>query len=286
MPNIFDATLVNQVLAQKAVTYVQNKLAFLGAFTTDFSDEVRDIRSLVINVPVLSGTSAVQINPTNFETGDSYAFNAPVTMQHISKSFYLTPNDINTGSRLENLAMINMQAVTNRIEQAVFALITEANYGAPVAALSGITAGGLTVAQLKALWGTTPGDGKTAILKDNEYANVLPSDTNGFDVTRTNQGYGFDYLGRSGNGFSFAGTKIVGFGATRGAIAMAAAIPQYHSAVADLMDSTVVEVPGLGLSIQSNVWGSTASRSVWASYDLLFGASAADKSALKLVKTL
>lgn len=286
MANNFDASLVNQVLAQKAVTYVQNKLAFLGAFTTDFSDETRDIRSLTINVPVLSGGSAVQVNPTDFETGDSYAFNAPVTMQHISKSYYLTPNDIASGSRLENLAMINMQAVTNKIESIVFTLITEANYGAPIAALSGITAGGLTVAQLKALWGATPGDNKVCILKDNEYANILPSDTNGFDVTRTNQGYGFDYLGRSGNGFASAGSKIVGFGATRGAIAMAGAIPQYHSAVADLMDSTVVEVPDLGLSIQSNVWGSTKTRNVWGSFDLLFGAAAADKSALKVIKTL
>ena len=282
MPNSFDASLVNQVLAQKAVTYVQNKLAFLGAFTTDFSDEVRDIRSLTINVPVLSGTSAVQVNPTDFESGDTNAFNAPVTMQHISKSFYLTPNDIASGSRLENLGAINMQAVTNKIESIVFTLITEANYGTP--AVSGITAGALSVANLKTLWGATPGDNKICILKDNEYANILPSDTNGFDVTRTNQGYGFDYLGRSGNGFASAGTKIVGFGATRGAIAMAGAIPQYHSAVADLMDTTVVEVPELGLSIQSNVWGSTKTRQVWGSYDLLFGASAADKSALKLVK--
>jgi hypothetical protein len=283
MANTFDASLVNQVLAQRAVTYIQPKLAFLGAFTTDFSDETRDIRSLTVNVPVVSGASAVQVNPTDFETGDTNAFNAAVTMQHISKSFYLTPNDIASGSRLENLAAINLQSVTNKIESLVFTLITEANYGTP--AVSGITAGALSVANLKTLWGATVGDNKIAILKDTEFANILPSDTNGFDVTRTNQGYGFDYLGRSGNGFASAGTKIVGFGATRGAIAMAGAIPQYHPAVGELMDSTVVEIPDLGLSIQSNVWGSSKTRNVWGSYDLLFGCAAADKSAMKLVKT-
>lgn len=283
MANAFDASLVNQVLAQRAITYIQPKLAFLGAFTTDFSDETRDIRSLTVNVPVVSGASAVQVNPTDFETGDTNAFNAAVTMQHISKSFYLTPNDIASGSRLENLAAINLQAVTNKIESLVFTLITEANYGTP--AVSGITAGALSVANLKTLWGSVAGDEKIAILKDTEFANVLPSDLNGYDITRNPSGYGFSYLGRSGNGFASAGTKIVGFGATRGAIAMAGAIPQYHPAVADLMDSTVVEIPELGLSIQSNVWGSSKTRNVWGSYDLLFGCAAADKSALKLVKT-
>lgn len=282
MPNTFDASLINEVLAQKAITAVNGKLAFLGAFTTDFSDELRDQRSLVLNVPVATASSAVQINPTNFEQGDTTLVNAQVTMNHISKSFYLTPSDIASGNRLENLAKFNMNVVANQIEKAVFTLITEVNFGAPV--VSGITAGALSVANLKTLWGATPGDGKTCILKDNEYANILPSDTNGFDVTRTNQGYGFDFLGRSGNGFASAGTKLVGFGATRGAIAMAAAIPQYTSAVADLMDSTIVEIPELGLSIQSNIWGSTASRATWASFDLLFGAAKGDGTALKLVK--
>jgi hypothetical protein len=282
MANTFDATLINEVLAQKAITAVNGKLAYLQAFTTDFSDEVRDQRSLVINVPVATASTAVQINPTNFEQGDTTLVNAPVTMQHISKSFYLTPNDIASGNRLDNLAKFNMNVVLNQIEKAVFTLITETNFGAPV--VSGITAGALSVANLKTLWGATPGDDKVAILKDNEFANILPSDLNGFDITRTNSGYGYAYLGRSGAGFASAGTKLVGFAATKGAIAMAAAIPQYSSAVADLMDSTVVEVPELGLSIQSNIWGSTASRATWASFDLLFGAAKGDGTSLKLVK--
>jgi hypothetical protein len=283
MANTFDASLINEVLAQKAITAVNGKLAYLQAFTTDFSDEVRDQRSLVINVPVATAASAVQVNPTNFEQGDTTLVNAPVTMQHISKSFYLTPTDIASGNRLENLAKFNMNAVANKIESIVFSLITEANFGAP--AVSGITAGALSVANLKTLWGATIGDEKVAILKDTEFANILPSDLNGFDITRTSSGYGFSYLGRSGSGFASAGTKLVGFGATRGAIAMAGAIPQYTSAVADLMDSTVVEVPELGLSIQSNIWGSTTSRATWASFDLLFGAAKGDGTALKLIKT-
>lgn len=283
MANAFDATLVNKVLAQKAITKLQSKLPFLGAFTSDFSDEVRDQRSRSLIVPVLSGASAVQVNPTNFETGDTDAIPALVTMDHISKSFYITSADYGSGTRLENLAEINMNVVASKIESMIFTLITEANYGSP--AVTGITAGALSVANLKTLWGSLGGDYKCAILKDTEFANILPSDLNSFDVTKTRSGYGFDVLDRSGNGFASAGTKIVGFAAGRGAIAMAAAIPEYTPQVADLLDSQVVEVPGLGIFVQSNIWASSGSRNTWASYDVLFGCAAADKTALKLVKT-
>ena len=283
MANAFDPTLVNKVLAQAAITKVQSKIPFLGAFTTDFSDEVRGMRARTISVPVLSGAGSAQVNPTNFETGDTDSFNAPVTMDHISKSFYIDSADYGSGTRLENLAAINMGVVASKIESIIFTLITETNFGTP--ALTGITPGALSVANLKTLWGSLPGDYKVAILKDSEFANFLPSDLNAFDITRNKSGYGFDVLDRSGNGFASAGTKIVGFAAGKGAIAMASAIPEYSDAVGNLLDSQVVEVPGTGLFIQSNIWGSTGTRKTWGSFDVLFGASAADRTALKLVKT-
>lgn len=282
MANNFDANLVNKILSQTAVTKVQEKLAFLGAFTTDFSDEVRDQRSRVVLVPYVSGGTAVQTNPTNFETGDTEIANAQISMDHISKSFYITSADYGQGRRLETLAEYNMNLVTSKIESMVFSLLTETNF---LTAVGGITAGAMSVANLKTLYGAIPGDKKIAILKDNEFANLLPSDLNGFDITRQKSGYGYDYIDRSGAGFASAGTKIVGLGANPAAIVMAAAIPQYSSPVADLLDSQVMEVPGLGISIQSNVWGSTATRNVWGSFDVLFGAAVGDKNAGRLVKT-
>lgn len=283
MANTFDANLVNKVLSQAALTKVQDKLAFLGAFTTDFSDEVRDQRSRSILVPYASAGTAVQTNPTNFETGDTTLENAAITMDHISKSFYITSADFQVGRRLEQLAQFNMQVVTSKIEAMVFALLTEANYGV---AVTGITAGAMSVANLKTLYGAIPGDTKVAILKDTEFANLLPSDLNGFDITRQRSGYGYDVIDRSGAGFASAGTKIVGFGANPAAIVMASALPAYPAAVGELMDTQVIEIPGLGLSIQSNIWSSTATRNVWCSFDALFGAAPGDKTAGKLVKTI
>ncbi len=283
MANTFDATTINRVLAQAALTKVQSKLAFLGAFTTDFSDELRDQRSRVVTVPFVSGGSAVQTNPTDFESGDTDMGAIPITLDHISKSYYITSSDFQQGRRLEQLAQFNMDLVTTKIESLVFTLMTETNFGTP--AVSGITAGAMSVANLKTLYGAIPGNQKIAILKDNEFANLLPSDLNGFDITRQRSGYGYDYIDRSGSGFASAGSKIVGFGANPAAIVMAAALPQYPTNVGELMDTVVVEVPELGLSFQHNMWGSSQSRNTWASIDLLFGCKVGDPAAGKLVKT-
>lgn len=282
MANSLDATLINQVLSAKGISLLQSKLAFLGNFSSDFSDEVRDQRSRTLNVPVYTATSAVQVNPTNFETGDTTSVNKPVTMDHISKSFYITSADFGKGSRLESLAEINMGVVAKQIENAVFTLITEANYGAP--AVSGIVAGATSVANLKTLWGSLAGDFKSCVLKDTEFANFLPSDYNSFDVRNNVGAYGFDRFDRSGTGFAAAGTKLIGFAANRGAIAMASAIPEYTAQVAELLDSTVFEVPGLGISLQSNIWASAASRNTWASFDILFGCAVGDATQLKTLK--
>jgi hypothetical protein len=284
MANSLDSTLVNKILAQKAITKLQHKLAYLAAFTTDFSDEVRDQRSRVINVPVFTATSAVQTNPTNFETGDTTAVNAPVTLDHVSKSFYITSADFGSGTRLESLADINIAVVANKIEAIVFTLLTEATFG--TAPVTGITAGALSVANLKTLWGALPGDYKACVLADSEFKNILPADLNSFDPTKTPSGYGFDFLGHTGNGFASAGTKIVGFAGNRGALAFASAIPAYTPQVSNLLESEVFEVPGLGLSIQSNLWASAGTRNTWGSFDVLFGAAAGDATALKLVKTV
>jgi hypothetical protein len=282
LPNAIDATLINSVLAQAVITKTQNKLAFLGAMTTDFSQEVRDQRSRVLHVPIATATSAVQTNPTDFESGDTTLTDAVVTMAHLSKSFYLTSADIGSGSKLENLARINMATLANAIEAAVFVKLTEAAYA--TATVTGLAAGTITAANLKSLWGALPGDEKNLLIRDTEIASLLPSDLNGYDITRSQSGFGFDGIYRTGNGFASAGTKLVAAAINRNAIAVASALPEYSPAVADLLDSTVIELPELGLSVQSSIWASSKTRNTWASFDVLFGAAVGDITAAKFAK--
>jgi hypothetical protein len=53
---------------------------------------------------------------------------------------------------------------------------------------------------------------------------------------------------------------------------MAAGIPIQPVGLAGLVSRSVT-IPGLGLSVQLNTWGSTKTRTQWASFDVMFGAS-------------
>lgn len=283
MANTFNADLINEVLSQTAITKVQDKLALLSQFTTDFSTEVRDMRSKTVHVPYASTGSAVVTDATDFEVGDTTLGDAKITLNHYSKSFYITQSDYENGHRLENLARLNLNLLTSKIESLVFALMTTTNYGAAV--VSGITAGAFSVANLQTLWGSIPGNTKIAILKDTEFKNLLASNMEGFDIRGTKRGYGFDFLDNSGAGFASAGTKVVGFGGNPAAIVMAAAVPAKTPQVAELVSSSVMVVPEIGLPIEINLWASSKTRQTWASYDVLFGCAVGDGGAGKLVAT-
>lgn len=280
MANTLDNTLVNKILLTRGISKLQGKLPFLGAFTTDFSDDVRDQRSRSINVPFVSGGSAVQTNPTDFESGDTGSINRIITMEHISKSFYITSADYGSGTRLESLADTNMTIVANAIEAKVFALLTTTNYGTAVV---GGLSGAMTGDHLKTLWASVGGDYKVAVLKDEKFASFLPTSLDSFNPSLGLSVYGFDRLDHSSTGFAAAGANIVGFGSAKSGIVMASALPEYTPEVADLLSSEVMEVPGLGIFVQSNMWASAKTRNTWASFDILFGAQVGDANALKLV---
>jgi hypothetical protein len=280
MSNSLDSTLVNKILLTRGISKLQGKLPFLGAFTTDFSDDVRDQRSRSISVPFVSGGSAVQTNPTDFETGDTGSINRVITMDHISRSFYITSADYGSGTRLESLADTAMTIVANAIEAKVFALLTQTNYVSAVASVTG----DMTSANLKALWAAVPGDYKVAVLKDSKYAAFLPADLQSFNPALGLSVLGFDRLDHSSNGFASAESGVVGFASAKSGIVMAAAIPDYTPEVKDMLTSSeVMEVPGLGISVQLNTWASAKTRQTWASFDVLFGAQVGDTNALKLV---
>lgn len=285
MANTINASLVNSVLANAAVTYLNGRLAFLPVFTADFSDEVRDIRSRTINVPVLSSSSAVQTNPTDFEAGDNSIFNAQVNLNHLSKTSYLTYNDLASGQRLEWMAQQSINVVANAIEAAVFGLINETNFPSTVTTYP---TGAMPLSAVQTMWGRLKGSQKNFIAADSEFKNMLQANLFSYDITKGQPAYGFDYFGHTNNGFApgVVGTGITSFAAAPQAIAVAAAIPQHSPQLDGLLESTVVTVPELGLSIQSNLWASTKTRNTYHSFDVLFGAAVADKTAMVLGKSI
>ena len=70
------------------------------------------------------------------------------------------------------------------------------------------------------------------------------------------------------------------------AIAYNAGIPLMDPGVAAKLDGQkIMEIPGLGLSVQVNTWVDVNTRARWASYDLAFGAAVAEATALTVVKS-
>jgi hypothetical protein len=268
MANTIDADLLIDTLSNRVKTTLGNVLAPLNAFTRDFSPQVF-VQGKNHQVQVTTGGSTTLTNPTNFETGDSTTSNVAVPISHYSQPFHVTSQQLNQRITLEGLADKNLQNLANKIMDVALAPVVAANF----TSVSGdIAQTAIAVADIQAAWAAISKSPIKNILLDGvAFSKFLPTNKDSF--VPGNGAYGFDgfYLNTRWTG---AETGVYGFAAGPDAICMAAGIPDVHPAVKALMLSqNVVTIEGLGLSVQINVWGSAASRTVWASYDLFFGAA-------------
>ena len=269
MANTIDADLLIDTLAAQVITTLGPALAPLSAFTSDFSQDTYT-QTKSVQVTVVTGGGTTQTNPTSFESGDTTTSNVAVTMNHYSNAFHLTSAQINQKFRIEQLAAKNLQNLANKIVDIAMTPIDATNF----ANASGVIAkASLVVGDLQAGWasiGTSPV--KNVLLDSAAYSKFLPTTTQSLSLA-TNGAYGFNnFLLNTRWTGAVAGTY--GFVCGPDAIAQASGIPDIHPAVQKmLMDSRVITVPNLGLSVQLNVWGSASSRAVWASYDVMYGAA-------------
>jgi hypothetical protein len=318
MANTFSSALVVDTATKEAITVLQDKLAALKSFNTDFSDDVVDpLRKLQAGVVTAAGPAV--LNPTNFAGGSNTMKNAPVVMTHISQPFNLTSLQLNQGFRLEKLMKINLASFCNQIMDVALAPV-----GALLGASSTPTFGvGYTSAVTKAtggqignsfisdgigtLWASiAKGTEKHLVLDGSYYQFLLPQ--TGMSLDMSNKGaYGFDgiHLNTRWNSIlaagvdatgvsalvasagtdtglngSSGGKTIKGFAASPEAMACASAIPYLDPAVSqNYLISETIETP-LGISVQLNIWGDMNARSLNASFDVAFGSAVADTSAL------
>lgn len=268
MANTIDADLLIDTLSQKAITTLGERFAPLNAFTKDFStDELIQTKS--VQVPVVTGGSTTLTNPASFEAGDSTTSNVAVTVNHYSQPFHITSKEYNQRMRIELLAEKNLQALANKIVDVAMTPITTSNFSTTAI---DVAQGSLAVANLKTAWANIAHvDTKNILLDGVAFSQFLPSDLNSFKPG--SGAYGFDgfYLNTRWDG---AGSTIYGFACGPEAVAQAAGIPLQAPGVAEeMVAQSIVGIPGIGISVQMNVWVSKASRALWASYDLMYGAA-------------
>jgi len=283
MANTFAAGLVVDSLRDAAITTLSSRLAPLKAFARDFSaDQLRP--RATVQVPICSAGATVQTNATNFESGDTTLSNAAVSVSQYSASFALTNNEINQGFRIEMLAEKNLRQLANKIIDVALTPVTTTNFGAAVVDVD--TASLVTATSLKTLWGALQdGSERNLVVDGSIYAQFLPSTLEGFTLAGNGRNagiFGFDGFFFN-NRWTGAGATIKGFAASPEAVAMAAGIPLSSPVTDDLISQENILIEDLGLTVQMNMWSSRANRALWCSYDIMFGAVAADTSALKIL---
>jgi hypothetical protein len=282
--NTFDAALVPDHLADGMVIVANNRLAAIRTFSRDFSlDPIAPGKT--VQVKKATATSAVQRNPTNWETGDTDVDNIPVTVTQVSKSFHITQAQANQGFRIDELAEINSFVVVNDISDLWTILLKVAN--GPAA----LTIGAAAIFDkgvLATIRAAAKNFRRTGLVLDGDYTARLYSEVNPSTFKMAPQGdagaFGFENLAEQ-NRWTAADANTVGITSSPDAIAVASGLPVENLPRSEYEEVRNVTLPGIELTVVIHVWGSRASRTIWASYDLMFGAALGDTTQIRILKS-
>lgn len=274
--NLADLTPLIQA---SALTAVGNKLAFLSDFVSDFSDEYVDHRKATVNVPVLSGSAAVD-NPTSFGGGTNGSTLRQVTMTHVHVPFYISNAEYQNGYKLESLIESNIQVMADAIQAKAFAPISSTNYATGVTA----SAANFTLSSLQTAWASVAGSRKVAYLNGTYFSKLLTNTTTSIDPMLGIPYAGFQKVAYA-DSFTGVGSNVTGFvSADKKGLVMASAKAAIAPRAASMIETIEIDL-GNGLVADLNIWGSTADRSDNASLDLYFGAAVGDADAITLIKS-
>ncbi len=283
--NTFASGLVVDYLADAVITVAANRLALVSAFSRNVGLDNLRPRATVQVKKYTTGTAA-QTNPSSWETNnDSTLAATSVTVNQISKNFTVTQQELNQGFSLADLAAGSADVFAYGISDVLTELMVSGNYGAATAIGS---AANFDTSDLPAILALAKNyrsknlildGGHLARLQFSGAANYFPDGR--FDQL-ANGRFGFDVIAEN-NRWTSAETNAVGFVCGPDAIAIAAGLPVGMIAGEFIEQRTVTT--NNGLSCLLSVWYSRASRSHMASYDIMFGAAAADTTQAEVLVT-
>jgi len=294
MPNTINSALLVDVMRESVITVLQPALAPLRAFTTDFSaDPMRPKRT--IEVPKASAAPPTQVDPSDFEQGNSTVGDISVTPEHLSQTFHVTHMEMQEHARIEWLTKINLQ----KLAQSIMVKTTHVMAGGgtpPFTAYSGnpVAKDSWAVAEAKEMWGELFGGGPSYLtLTRPFYANLQPSDKFWFEPGAG--AYGFDgiFLNEYVYNANFDGQdtavgyeKLAGWACHPQAIGCASGLPYEPPGIGKEFIEMGSVATSIGLAVRYYLWFSTSTRNLYASYDLMYGAAVGDDSPGALVYML
>ena len=285
--NSFAAGLLVDYLADAVITEMGTKLAMVGNFTRNVGlDNLRPKATVQVKKFVQSGSSATVDNATNFETSnDSQLDNTAVTVNQISKLFTVTNEELNKGFALADLAAGSADVFALGISKKITGVMTSANYGAGTTIG---TAANFDTSDLPAILALAKNYRQKLLLLDGGHLARLQfsAAANTFPDARfgplNNGFFGFNNILEQ-NDWTGAIANTAGFVCGQDAIAIASGLPVGMIA-GEFVEQRTVESQN-GLSVLLSVWYSRSTRSHMASYDIMFGVAAGDKTQAEVLIT-
>ena len=291
--NTFASGLVVDYLADAVITVISAKLAMISNFTRNVGLDNLRPRATVQVKKFTTGDAAVD-NATNFEDGaanQSTLAATSVTVNQITKTFTVTQQELNQGFALSDLSQGSAEIFALAISKKVTAVMTSGNYGAGTTIG---TAANFDSSDLPAILALAKNYRQKLLLLDGGHLARLmfsgqltaSAGTNPFPDSRygpLNNGYfGFANILEQ-NDWTGAIANTAGFVCGQDAIAVASGLPVGMIA-GEFLEQRSVELSN-GLSVLLSVWYSRASRAHMASYDIMFGAAAADTTQAEVLIT-
>jgi len=285
--NTFTAGLVVDYLADAIITVATAKLAMIAGFTRNVGlDNLRP--RATVQVKKFTAGDATVDNATNFEDGtynNSTLAATSVTVNQITKTFTVTQQELNQGFAISDLAQGSAEIFALGISKKVTAQMTAALFGAGTVIGA---AASFDSSDLPAILALAKNYRQKLLLLDGGHLARLSfsAAANTFPDARygpLNNGYfGFNNILEQ-NDYTGAITNTAGFVCGQDAIAVASGLPVGMIA-GEFVEQRTVELSN-GLSVLLTVWYSRSTRAHMASYDIMFGAAAADTTQAEVLIT-
>lgn len=283
--NTFASGLVVDYLADAIITVAATKLAMVDGFSRNVGLDNLRPRATVQVKKFTTGTAA-QTNPTSWETNnDSTLAATSVTVNQISKNFTVTQDELNKGFALADLAQGSADLFAYGISDVLTALMVSGNF--TVSNILG-TAANFDTSDLPAILALAKNYRSKNLILDGGHLARLQFSAAGsyFPDARygalANGKFGFDLIAEN-NRWTSGATNIAGFVCGPDAIAVASGLP-VGMVAGEFIEQRAVTTNN-GLSAMLSVWYSRATRSHMASYDIMFGAAAADTTQATVLTT-
>src|ERR1035441_4890340 len=299
--NTFASGITTNFLIVGAIPQLGPQVAALRAFSRDNSvDPYKPLATGVqkFNTTVQDGSDTLT-DATDFSSGGDSTLTGPTIAVHqYTQTMHLTNAQLNSGIRFADLIEAKLGSLRSKIAQVVTTPITVANFGTT----AGTTGAALPLVSAPAAFGFSDLAYLQGALKKSNIKNVILdgeyiariANTPGFfqaaGVVGGMEGawkaFGWDLIALLTE-WQAADANVRGIALNPQAIGIIAGLPlnPLEGIPGNVVQTGVAQLAGPAISVATYLWMDANARTMRASYDLILGATAVDKTAAVLIKS-